>query len=76
MPTPESEAAFKKLVDAREKLTDTTKLLNEAHLQEGSGRAERQRHAELRKQWDVLYKKFRKAAEDFAGIVDQIERPK
>ena len=75
MPTPESAAAFAKLVAARERLLEITSLLNEAYAQIDKGRAERQRFLDLQKQWDALHKKYKMATEDFMAVVDHMKRP-
>jgi len=75
MPTPESAAAFEKLVAARERLLEITSLLNEAHAQINKGRAERQRFLDLQKQWDALHKAYKMATEDFMGVIDHMKRP-
>jgi hypothetical protein len=75
MPTPESAAAFEKLVAARERLLEITSLLNEAHTQINKGRAERQRFLDLQEQWDALHKAYKMATEDFMGVIDHMKRP-
>ena len=75
MPTPESAAAFAKLVAARERLLEITSLLNEAYAQIDKGRGESQRLLDLQKQWDPLHKKYKMATEDFMAVVDHMKRP-
>jgi F0F1-type ATP synthase membrane subunit b/b' len=70
MPTPESAEAFIKLTSAREKLTNITKQLNEAHAQIPSGGQQARRlHAELQEKWEEAFRAFELATEEFSAAV-------
>ena len=71
VPTPESAEAFSKLVEAREKLTEVTKLLNEAHAAPAS-HENRQRYLDLQNAWDEAHKKFEAATDEFSALVRKL----
>ena len=66
MPTPESAKAFERLVEARNQLMDATKRLNEA------GRSSTDRSREVQAEWDVAFRAFEAAANDFTTSVEQL----
>lgn len=73
MPTPESAAAFEKLSEARTRLNEITRELNEAHakmLENCNGRA---RHIQLQKDWAEAFDKFQTATEELAGVLRTIK---
>jgi uncharacterized protein YukE len=73
MPTPESAAAFAKLVSARTKLNEITKQLNDAHAEiSAGGQGARQRYAELQTEWDKAFRAFELATEEFAATVKHL----
>jgi hypothetical protein len=73
MPTRESSEAFARLTASRTRLTEVTKLLNEAHARlPFDGQLGRQRHAELQAEWDVAFREFEAATDAFSAIVKQI----
>ena len=71
VPTPESAEAFAKLVEAREKLTEVTKQLNEAYAAPAS-QENRQRYLDLQKAWDEAHKKFETATDEFSALVRKL----
>jgi len=73
MPTPESEAAFKKLVAAREQLTEVTRVLNEARRDLGGGmRTRATLYRQLQITWEQAYPAFVAATDEFQKIVHSI----
>jgi hypothetical protein len=76
MPTPKSAEAFARLVAARARLTEVTKLLNESHADFlSNGQAERQRHAELQAGWDEAHLTFKQATDEFSATIKELHRP-
>lgn len=71
VPTPETAEAFAKLVEAREKLTEVTRQLNEAHAAPAS-HENRQRYLDLQKAWDEAHKKFEMATDEFSALVRKL----
>lgn len=71
VPTPESAEAFAKLVEAREKLTEVTRQLNEAHAK-GLIPENRQRYLDLQKEWDEAFKRFETATDEFSALVRKL----
>jgi hypothetical protein len=67
MPTPESADAFAKLVAARARLTEITKLLNESH-----ERGSVQGYERLQAEWDTAYKEFQAATDVFSAAVERL----
>ena len=72
MPTPESEAAFGELVDARSRLNDISAKLNKAIEARPAGAMSDTLTRELQRQWDEAFKEFEAATLKFAGIVRRI----
>jgi len=64
VPTPESAAAFDKLVAARVRLNEITKQLNEAHAQMRTSMYARQRHSNLQQEWQQAFGEFEAATDD------------
>ena len=76
VPTPESAAAFARLVATRARLTEITKLLNEAHAGlQSDGEAGRKTHFQLQAEWEAAFIEFETATEEFAATVHRIPRP-
>ena len=73
MPTPESAAAFAKLVAARDRLTEITRRLNQAHPSESVNadgfRADAIRYRDLQAEWDVAFREFEAATIAFTSLV-------
>ena len=70
MPTPESTDSFARLVAARARLTEVTRILNESHTALLSdGQAGRQRYAELQGEWEEAFRSFLAATEVFSATV-------
>jgi len=83
MPTAESSAAFARLVAARERLTEVTKLLNEAKANAERGenftpglRGTLAEQEKLQASWEEAYAVFAAATDEFHRIVHSISRPK
>ena len=75
MPTPESAEAFAKLVAARVRLTEITKLVNEWHSPVLTDLASKTRYYELHVAWDKAHQEFQAATEEFSSKVKAIRRP-
>ena len=76
VPTPESAAAFARLVATRERLMAVTRLLNDAQSQTQTGntptegvRAQAARHKQLQAEWDAAYAAFDEATQEFSKVV-------
>jgi hypothetical protein len=69
MPTPETAEAFARLVEAREKLNEVTRALNEAHADMHNNAEARQRHLDLQKAWSEAFKEFETATQALAAAV-------
>jgi len=72
MPTPESAAAFEKLVAARDRLTEITRRLNQAHPSESvnaDGFRADVRYRDLQAEWDVAFREFEAATIAFTSLV-------
>ncbi len=74
MPTPETAAAFEKLVEARARLNEVTKQLNEAHAQIPTGMDARQRHSELQLAWREAFAEFETATDELAALVHRLKQ--
>ena len=73
MPTPESAGAFAKLVAARTRLAEVTKLINECHARLSTdGLAERQRYEQLQTEWDEAFKDFQDATGEFTVTMNRL----
>jgi hypothetical protein len=74
MPTPESSEAFAKLVEARNRLTEITKRLNQAST--GSGpegfKADTLRYRELQLEWEAAFRHFEAATQHFNSSVKHL----
>ena len=71
MPTPETAEAFAKLSEARARLNDISRHLNEALETRGS-MAGAQRYRELQAEWEAAFKAFETATDEFSAIVHRI----
>jgi hypothetical protein len=73
MPTAESAEAFAKLVAARDRLTEITRRLNQAHPSESvnadSFRADADRYRDLQAEWDAAFREFEAATIAFSSLV-------
>jgi hypothetical protein len=78
MNTPGSAAAFAKLVDARERLTEVTRLLNthsecEINNDPREGfRAHKARYLQLQTEWEAAYAEFERATQEFNDLVKSL----
>jgi hypothetical protein len=74
MPTPESSSSFAKLVEARNRLIEITKRLNEVQA-ESTGvspelfKADGARYREVQSQWDAAFREFEAATQAFSASV-------
>lgn len=69
VPTPETADAFAKLVEARARLNEVTKQLNEAHISMHSSTDARQRYLDLQEAWKLAFKEFETATAELAAAV-------
>jgi hypothetical protein len=75
MPTPESAEVFSRLVAARARLNEVTRLLNESHAGlQSDGNAGRQRHAQLQREWEEAFRAFEKATDEFSATVKKLHQ--
>ena len=75
MPTPESSEAFTKLVEARNRLTEVTKLLNQAYSSTvgvNVNDSEAVRYRDLQAEWDRAFREFEAATQEFSATVKQL----
>ena len=76
MPTPESAEAFAKLVAARDRLTEVTRRLNEAHPPDGISadgfREDGVRYRDLQAEWDLAFRDFEAATHAFTSLVKHL----
>ena len=70
MPTPESAEAFAKLVETRNRLTEVTKLLNQAY--SGTDGVNGMRYRDLQVEWDRAFREFEAATNAFSTTVKQL----
>jgi curved DNA-binding protein CbpA len=70
MPTPESAEAFKKLVEARDRLTEVTQRLNKAY--SGTDGVTGTRYRDLQAEWDTAFREFEAATLAFSMTVKQL----
>jgi hypothetical protein len=61
MPTPESDAAFRKFVSTRERLAEATKQITGLNTQQHTSIAANQRYEELQTEWDEAFREFQEA---------------
>ena len=71
MPTPESAAAFDKLVEKRSRLNDISKELHDA-LTDRTSISGNTRYRELQAAWDEAFREFESATEEFSAIVKRM----
>jgi outer membrane protein assembly factor BamD (BamD/ComL family) len=72
MPTPESAAAFARLVEARERLNQLSAELTKALESRGQSVAAAERYRELQQQWDDAFHVFEQATNEFYAAVQQM----
>jgi hypothetical protein len=71
MPTPDTTEAVAKLIEARQNLTEVTKQLHEAHPHMNANAETRRRYAQVQEQWEVAFKKFGTAVEEFTAAIQR-----
>ena len=71
MPTPESAAAFAKLVEKRERLSEVSKLLHDA-LADRSSVAGNTRYLELQAEWKLALSEMELAMEEFSAVIKHL----
>jgi len=71
MPTPESAAAFAKLVEKRARLNEVSKQLHDA-LGDRSSVAGNTRYRELQAEWKQALREMEAATEEFATVIKHL----
>ena len=71
MPTPESRAAFAKLVEKREHLHEVSKKLHHAMPNRASEAGDR-RYKKLQAEWDKALRELRSATEEFSATINDL----
>jgi hypothetical protein len=69
MPTPESAKAFERLSEARNRLVELTKRLNEVHSHKVTDPV---RSHEVQAEWNGAFLEFEAAAKDFTSRVQHL----
>ena len=74
MPTPESSEAFEKLVEARNRLTEITRRLNQASGETGAEgfKVDTVRYRALQSEWDTAFRQFEAATQNFNASVKHL----
>jgi uncharacterized protein YukE len=72
VPTPESAAAFAKLVEARTLLNEISGQLREALEKRGSGPASEQRFREVQARWDEALRTLQQLTDEFSALIQDI----
>jgi hypothetical protein len=72
VPTPESAAAFTRLVEARTRLNDLSVELRNALDARGASVMANERYRELQQKWDDAFRAFEAATEEFAACVKRM----
>ena len=72
MPTPESAAAFAKLVEKRARLNEVSKQLHDAMADRG-GVAGNTRYRELQAEWEQALREMEAATEEFAAVIKHLD---
>jgi hypothetical protein len=72
VPTPESAAAFARLLEARTRLNDLSVELRDALDARGHSTMANERYRELQQRWDEAFRAFEAATEDFAACVKRM----
>ena len=76
MTTAESDKAFAKLVEARNRLNEITRRLNELHPKENSTteivKADGSRYRQIQVEWDAAFLEFEAATKTFTAMVKQL----
>ena len=71
MPTPESAAAFAKLVEKRARLNEVSKQLHDA-LADRSSVGGNTRYKELQVEWEAALSEMETATEEFSAVIKQL----
>ena len=71
MPTPESAAAFAKLVEKRERLSAVSKQLHDA-IADRSSVAGSTRYRALQAEWDTALRELELATEEFSAVIKHL----
>jgi len=71
MPTPESAAAFAKLVEKRARLGEVSKQLHDA-MADRSSVAGTTRYRELQAEWEQALREMDSATEEFSAIIKHL----
>ena len=75
MPTPDSAAAFARLVEARTRLSELSVDLRNALESRGQSSAAEQRFRQVQQQWDEAFQAFQAATDQFSAVVHGLHRP-
>jgi hypothetical protein len=71
VPTPESAAAFSKLVEKRARLSEVSKQLHDA-MADRASIAGNTRHRELQAEWEQALRDMQSATEELAAIIKRL----
>ena len=71
MPTPESAAAFARLVEKRARLSEVSKQLHDA-MADWTSVAGKTRYRELQAEWDTALRELELATGEFSAIVKKL----
>jgi hypothetical protein len=71
MPTPESAAAFAKLVEKRSRLSEVSKELRDAMVDRSSV-VGNTRYMELQAEWELALREMEQATEEFSAITKRL----
>jgi alkanesulfonate monooxygenase SsuD/methylene tetrahydromethanopterin reductase-like flavin-dependent oxidoreductase (luciferase family) len=72
MPTPESAAAFAKLVQTRARLNIVSSELKEALNARGLSALDDERYRKLQQEWDEALRAFEVATDEFSSVVHHL----
>jgi len=72
VPTPESEPVFIQLADARDRLNEITRQLNEAHAELQVRSKGREHYIQLQKEWAEAFEKFKTATDELAEVLRKL----
>jgi hypothetical protein len=71
MPTPESAAAFARLVEKRARLSEVSKQLHDA-MADRSSVAGNTRYRELQTEWEQALREMEAATEEFSAVIKHL----
>jgi hypothetical protein len=71
MPTPESAAAFARLVEKRARLSEVSKQLHDA-MADRSSIAGSARYKELQDEWELALREMEQATEEFSAVIKHL----